>query len=531
MKSVGIVETDEVARDAVDIVDDLQPEPDESLGKDDATAFDGSPVEDTQDTAPLDTAPVDCGDCDDGLECTNDVCLETGVCEHVVKVGFCRVAGACVEAGDGPAPCRICVPTINAEGLTSLTGGPCDDGNPCTLDDTCSLGNCVAGETKTCEPRSLCEESLGCDRTAGCVYEPFDDGTPCGANQACLEGVCIEGDGMATGTIAWFDAVRCPVGWEQYGPATGRTLAPVSESDIGRTEDIPTARESHVASLSFNIGTVSYAGIVGGGNGLAHPGTPLVTVSIEDAPHGLPTLALLACIKTEPTALGNPPSGVFIFTEGLCAEGEEASLEGVDRLLIGAHDAAGANAVFGGSPGLSSPRSHTHTLSGTFEPRRKGIALISGCCGGGYASASPLAFSTTTTAVDTQFPWRGVRQCLRRPTSELADTAPSGIVLASSEPECPPGFVPEERAAGRIIIGAETGGNVGTTSGEALTDREDRSHDHAVSIRFSLDRRNIAGANGNNNQGADHGEHTLSTRTGKSTTGLPFRQLRFCRKP
>lgn len=497
---------------------------------------------------------IDCGDCDDGLDCTNDVCGADGVCQHHARAGWCKVAGTCVEAGDGPAECRICVPDVNPNGLTSLSGGPCNDNDPCTTDEQCTAGTCQGGIVRPCEASSICHTSLGCDKDLGCVEAARAEGTPCGDGQACELSTdeapvmqCVEGDGMPTGSIAWFDALRCPTGWERYDAATGRTLVPVGplgpvgalgEDGVPLTSGVePTHR--HTATGQVNIGAQRFAGIAGGGNPLANAGTVDFGGTSDASGLNLPYVQLLACRKTTDHVLGAAPTGVFVFADGALGCGADwvASDEGADRLVVGVPDGGSAGATFGAPAGLSVRASHSHAVSGYFAIDSHGIALASGCCSADFASSSDPLVEVTSSGPDssdaTTFPWRAELQCMAPEsiaTVALPDTAPPGIVLFAADDTCPMGWSPLASARGHIIVGAATGGDVGVLVGNALGDREDRVHRHNVTLALTLSQRNIAAANGPNNDGAAPGMHDATLTMGPATSGLPFRQLLACVK-
>lgn len=510
-------------------------------GADEVGAIDAAEIEVAPtDAAEIEVAPIDCGDCDDDLDCTNDVCGADGICQHHPKAGWCNVAGRCVEAGDGPEPCRICVPDVRSDGLTSLAGGPCDDGDPCTIDDQCVLGTC-GGTVLACETPAVCHVSLGCDPdVGGCIEEPIADGTPCGEGRVCEVAECVVGDGMPTGTVAWFEALRCPEGWEQYAPATGRTLVPVGPAGPagGVWEDgAPLASgaemaHAHAVSGPVTVGAQRFVGVAGGGNPLASPGVYTATGGAAEASLGLPYLQLLACTKTSPDVMGAPPAGVFAFAAEVCGPDWEASAEGADRLVVGVPEGGSAGATFGAPPGLASRASHTHAVSGAFTIGGKGIALASGCCSPDFASSSDPNVSFTSgppTDGEVLFPWRAAPQCMA-PTGDGPETAPPGIVLFASDTRCPDGWVELESARGRIIVGAATGGDVGVTVGAPLADREDRAHRHTVALTLTLPDKNIAAANGGNQDGAAPGRHDAMFTSAPATSGLPFRQLLVCRK-
>lgn len=89
-------------------------------------------------------------DCDDKNQCTKDICDETGGCEH-----------------------------------TDADGEGCDDGQKCTVNDTCKAGKCETGQPKDCDSGSVCVTGT-CDPAAGgCVFEDKQDGLSCNDNHQC----------------------------------------------------------------------------------------------------------------------------------------------------------------------------------------------------------------------------------------------------------------------------------------------------------------------------------------------------------
>ncbi|EYF03981.1 thrombospondin type 3 repeat-containing protein [Chondromyces apiculatus] len=88
-------------------------------------------------------------------------------------------------------------------------GAACEDGNPCTLDDTCQAGACVGGPSFSCPDVSVCV-AAACDPQSGaCAPFPKSQETPCekdGVPGVCVAGGCLsevptsgEGGGTATG--------------------------------------------------------------------------------------------------------------------------------------------------------------------------------------------------------------------------------------------------------------------------------------------------------------------------------------------
>ncbi len=81
-------------------------------------------------------------------------------------------------------------------------GDPCDDGNPCTLIDTCLGGLCVGGDPKACPAPDQCLLAGTCDpETGACAAfpprpngSPCDDGDGCTQSDTCLAGVCLGTD-------------------------------------------------------------------------------------------------------------------------------------------------------------------------------------------------------------------------------------------------------------------------------------------------------------------------------------------------
>lgn len=131
--------------------------------------------------------------CSDGNPCTiGDVCFEGG-CEPGAQIDCDGQGNQCNDAscdpGAGGPNCDILTPVLD--------GFPCTDGDFCTISDSCKSGVC-AGDPVVC-PSDDCNDGV-CDKNAqDCILLPVQDGTPCNdgefctVSDSCAGGVC-EGD-------------------------------------------------------------------------------------------------------------------------------------------------------------------------------------------------------------------------------------------------------------------------------------------------------------------------------------------------
>ncbi|MBM4395085.1 MAG: putative metal-binding motif-containing protein [Deltaproteobacteria bacterium] len=183
--------------------------------------------------------------CDDDLACTADECGGQGGCRHTLRPGACLIWQECVAEGTISAldPCLRCVPSENVNKWTPVPA--CDDGDPCTRDDTCSAGVCRgtpygcddgldctldacdgAGRCLRVAAPGLCaiagacvpagqahpaNPCLACDPAATAdAWSPAgggcDDGDPCTSGDACVGGACR---GAAYGCD---DGLECTIG-------------------------------------------------------------------------------------------------------------------------------------------------------------------------------------------------------------------------------------------------------------------------------------------------------------------------------
>jgi len=103
--------------------------------------------------------------CDDGNECTVDVCKGAAGCQNA-----------------------------------ATAGGICSDGDPCTQGDQCEEGVCK-GAPKDCDDGNPCTDDgcgeLGCSHEAN--LDACDDGNACTLGDQCLDGVCEPGTALECG--------------------------------------------------------------------------------------------------------------------------------------------------------------------------------------------------------------------------------------------------------------------------------------------------------------------------------------------
>ena len=155
------------------------------------------------------------GDCSDGNPCTADSCdKDKGECSHAKAADgsacddgdactgndACKSAscqGKATNCGDGnPCTTDACDPSLGCNHEPAL-GAACDDGDKCTVGDSCKAGGCSAGPPKSCEGSgpcaiTACEPTTGaCAATGVGVGATCDDGNACTVSDGCLAGSCL----------------------------------------------------------------------------------------------------------------------------------------------------------------------------------------------------------------------------------------------------------------------------------------------------------------------------------------------------
>src|SRR5580658_8476483 len=121
--------------------------------------------------------------------------------------------------------------------------------------------------------------------------------------------------------------------------------------------------------------------------------------------------------------------------------------------------------------------------------------------------------------------WLGLALLSARPATGQdpgPNDAPSGT-LAFFSPDtaaCPTGWRVATEAAGRLIVGVTVGDSVGRLVGTALSNEQDRTHFHPYTTMVTLPSRNIAAADGSNDQGAAAMTYQDAGSTGASPSGL-----------
>ncbi|MEK6675879.1 MAG: hypothetical protein AABZ47_09530, partial [Planctomycetota bacterium] len=156
------------------------------------------------------------GACDDGSNCTaNDLC-NGGVCAGVSAnegaacndADLCSLTDVCVGGicQGTPLDCSalnnacnigVCNPASGTCQPSSVNeGGACDDGVPCTVNDTCAAGSCFGSTadcsflTTTCSI-GTCNPTTGvCETTAANEGASCDDGSVCTTVDTCQSGLC-----------------------------------------------------------------------------------------------------------------------------------------------------------------------------------------------------------------------------------------------------------------------------------------------------------------------------------------------------
>ncbi len=132
-------------------------------------------------------------DCNDGNECTNDLCHPVSGCYHELNDNPCCDTSGKNMCDDGNL-CTIdsCNPDTG-ECFYEPATWKCNDYDPCTGPDQCQDGKCM-GPLLTCDDANPCTTD-SCQKMGGCVHSPLDalpcdDGLSCSTGDTCVAGVC-----------------------------------------------------------------------------------------------------------------------------------------------------------------------------------------------------------------------------------------------------------------------------------------------------------------------------------------------------
>lgn len=122
---------------------------------------------------------LDDAECDDGVDCTTDVCGLTG-CQHVPDDSVCDDGNPCTDGTCGDAGCEQANNTA-----------PCPDGSFCNGEDVCAGGVCThPGDP--CTAPTTCNESTdrcdNCTTRAQCPTDTMGTWTSCDYADGCDEG-------------------------------------------------------------------------------------------------------------------------------------------------------------------------------------------------------------------------------------------------------------------------------------------------------------------------------------------------------
>ena len=165
--------------------------------------------------------------CDDGNACTNDACDPVLGCQHAANAlscsdgDPCTLSDLCSKGKCASGQKKVCDDGNTCTGdvcqggtcvSSPLSGTACTDGNPCTVNDTCTLGSCLPGGPKACLGTGACTVGV-CDGATGqCSVKTAGDGTSCSDGVACTLGDHCESGSCVGGAPTCLSESPCLVG-------------------------------------------------------------------------------------------------------------------------------------------------------------------------------------------------------------------------------------------------------------------------------------------------------------------------------
>jgi hypothetical protein len=193
--------------------------------------------------------------CSDSLACTADVCTSTGnasfTCANPLIANRCLIGGVCYTQGED-SPTNSCQRCNAAQSTTAFSpkanGAACEDGEPCTIGDTCQAGTCTSGGANPCDDGTTCTLD-SCAPSIGCVHTPVaifvDDSNSSGVQ---------DGTSWATAFTTIADALAAASAGEQIFVARGVYFAKVAPGQFNPWS---------IPVVDMKAGVALYGGFVG----------------------------------------------------------------------------------------------------------------------------------------------------------------------------------------------------------------------------------------------------------------------------
>jgi hypothetical protein len=140
-------------------------------------------------------------------QCTSGSCADGVCCDSACNAGACDACSVAAGAAvDGT--CAL------------LTGQSCEDGNLCTVSDTCEGSICVTGSPKVCVAQDACHAAGVCNPANGLCSNPVKpDNDPCSSGIStgvCTGGVCVINDNDGDGILNVDDNCPSDPNFEQF---------------------------------------------------------------------------------------------------------------------------------------------------------------------------------------------------------------------------------------------------------------------------------------------------------------------------
>lgn len=186
-------------------------------------------------TAPVAVNP---GSCDDGNACTVQDTCKKGMCVGSSML-VCNDGDLCTN--DSCDLATGCTSTFNSV--------PCDDGDACTIADTCGLGQC-GGTGVVCDDGNVCTTDA-CDATSGCSAAAIS------LPSACTDGNACTGPDSCAGSVCLGSSVPCddknPCTADSCNPISGCTFAGSNQGNA--CDDASACSENDVCASGSCSGT------------------------------------------------------------------------------------------------------------------------------------------------------------------------------------------------------------------------------------------------------------------------------------